>query len=151
MKSIEWIDRLIKEKNLPSDRQAALMLGMTVGSMSNHRQGKSVTLDDRYAYRIEELLELPHGTIIADQHAEREKDPAMRAMWSHLGKLATAAGSGVAAGVMAITFWGLTFAPNSTQANENIVHFQTHILYIMRNHGEHGPTRADYIRQVILA
>jgi hypothetical protein len=126
MKSIEWIDQLITAKQLPSDRQAALLLGMTRGALSAHRTGKATTLDDVYAYRLETELDLPHGTVMADQHAEREKDPAMRAVWQRLGKLVTAAGSGVAAGVMAITFWGLTFAPNSAQANENLFKNQLH-------------------------
>lgn len=88
MKSIEWIDRLIAEKNLPSDRQAALLLGMTRGAISAHRVGTALTLDDKAAYRLEELLGLEHGTIVADQHAERESDPYVKAMWRKLGKLA---------------------------------------------------------------
>ncbi len=84
MKSIQWIDRLIEERKLTSDRKAALLLGMSSALMSNHRNGKAVTLDDKYAYRLEELLGLPHGKIVLDQHAEREKDPAVSAMWRKL-------------------------------------------------------------------
>lgn len=84
MKSIKWIDRLITEKKLPSDRQAALQLGMSPALLSQHRNGKAVTLDDKYAYRLEELLDLPHGKIVLDQHAEREKDPNISAMWRRL-------------------------------------------------------------------
>jgi len=119
------------------------MIGMTAQLISKHRNGKLVTLDDKYAYALEKALELPHGTIIADQHAEREKDPAMRAVWQRLGKLVTAAGNGVAAGVMAITFWGLTFAPNSAQANENLFKNQLHnytLCAIMTSTARHDRT-----------
>ena len=84
MKSIEWIDKLIREKKLPSDRQAALLIGMTVTAMSSHRVGRTTTLDDKYAYKLEELLNLPHGKIVADQHAERASDPKISAMWRKL-------------------------------------------------------------------
>lgn len=84
MKSIEWIDRLKIERNLPSDRQAALLLGMKEQVLNHHRKGRSITLDDKYAYKLEELLGLPHGKIVLDQHAEREKDPNVSAMWRRL-------------------------------------------------------------------
>lgn len=100
MKSIEWLDRLIAEKGLPSDRQAALMIGMSAQVMSSHRTGRLKTLDDKYAYALEEALGLPHGAIIADQHAEREADPAIKMVWHRLaataGGLALCALSGVA-------------------------------------------------------
>ncbi len=88
MKSIEWIDRLITEKKLPSDRQAALMIGMSSALMSQHRRGRNATLDDAFAYKLEELLGLPHGKIVLDQHAEREKDPNISAMWRKLASTA---------------------------------------------------------------
>lgn len=88
MKSIEWIDRLIAEKQLPSDRQAALMIGMTAATMSRHRCGTLSTLDDKYAYKLEELLGVPHGKIVADQHAERASDPNISAMWRKLASSA---------------------------------------------------------------
>lgn len=91
MKSIEWIDQLISERRLPSDRQAALLLGMSSALISQHRQGKLVTLDDKYAYRLEALLVLKHGTIVLDQHAEREKDPQISAMWRTLATSAVTA------------------------------------------------------------
>ncbi len=88
MKSIEWIDKLIEEKQLPSDRQAALLLGMTAASISTHRRGHCITLDDKFAYKLEELLNLPHGTIVADQHAERAQDPNISAMWRGIANVA---------------------------------------------------------------
>lgn len=107
MKSIEWIDLLIKEKNLPSDRQAALQLGMTTAAVSQHRKGKVKTLDDAYAYRLEELLKIPHGTVVFDQHAEREKNPEIRSMWQKL------AGS-----VAVVTLSVVVLMPNKTEASQ---------------------------------
>lgn len=126
MKSIEWIDQLIEAKKLPSDRQAALLLGMTTASMSAHRKGKAVTLDDRYAYRIEEMLGLPHGRIVLDQHAERERDPEISAMWRRLA--ATAASI-----FFAVAFCGLVFAPNSAEAKNIAKNQQLNSIYIMRS------------------
>ncbi|MDB6060351.1 MAG: hypothetical protein JWM78_454 [Verrucomicrobiaceae bacterium] len=88
MKSIEWIDRVISERKLPSDRQAALLIGMTPQLISKHRNGNVVTLDDENAYSIEKILGLPHGRIVADQHAERSKNPEISAMWRKLAATA---------------------------------------------------------------
>ena len=84
MKSIEWIDQLITRDSLPSDRQAGLKIGITAQLMSKHRNGKVLTLDDENAYALESVLGLPHGKIVADQHAERAKDPLLAAMWRKL-------------------------------------------------------------------
>lgn len=105
MKSIEWIEMLIAEKKLPSHRQAALLLGMSEPLMSQHRNGKALTLDDKYAYRLEELLGLPHGKIVADQHAERAADPGIAAMWRKLASTAAA--------ILVLAFCGLSYAPKS--------------------------------------
>ncbi|TWH76187.1 uncharacterized protein DUF3693 [Azomonas agilis] len=107
MKSIKWIDLLIKKKNLPSDRQAALLLGMSSALMSQHRTGKVITLDDQNAYKLEKLLELPHGKIVLDQHAEREKDPEVKSMWQKL------AGS-----VAVVTLSVVVLMPNKTEASQ---------------------------------
>lgn len=115
MKSIEWIDQLIEARNLPSDRQAALLIGMQAPTMSQHRNGKSTTLDDKYAYRLEALLGLEHGTIVADQHAERETDPYVKAMWLKLGKLARLP-EAAALGIMAICLAG-----NATEVNNPFI------------------------------
>lgn len=116
MKSIEWIELLIETRKLPSHRQAALLIGMAEPLMSKHRNGKAVTLDDKYAYRLEELLGLPHGRIVLDQHAERERDPNIAAMWRKL--------AGMAAAVL-VTFFALGSAPNpAVAAGKNIVQNQ---------------------------
>ena len=100
MKSIEWIDQLIEAKKLPSDRQAAILLGMTSNAMSQHRKMHVTTLDDKYAYRLEEELGLAHGKIVLDQHAEREKDPNISAMWRKLASTAASI-------IFALAFCGL--------------------------------------------
>ena len=107
MKSIEWIDLLIRKKNLPSDRQAALLIGMKEQLISKHRNGKALTLDNKYAYKLEELLELPHGKIVLDQHAEREKDPEVKSMWQKL------AGS-----VAVVTLSVVVLMPHKTEASQ---------------------------------
>lgn len=113
MKSIEWIDMLIETRKLPSDRQAALLMGMTSQLISKHRNGVAKTLDDMYAYRLEELLGLPHGRIVLDQHAEREKDPNIAAMWRKLASIAAA---------VLVTFFALGSAPNPAVAEgKNVV------------------------------
>ncbi len=84
MKSIEWIDRLKADKGIESDYKIAMVLGLTRGAISQHRVGKVTTLDDKTAFRIETELKLPHGEVIFDQHAEREKDPTLSKMWEEL-------------------------------------------------------------------
>lgn len=121
MKSVDWINRLMKEKELPSYRQAALLMGMTEQLMSHHKTGKCVTLDDKYAYKMEELLGLPHGKIVADQHAEREKDPNISAMWRRLA-------SGAA--VFLLTFCQLTFHSNPAESKELIYSKINDLRYI---------------------
>lgn len=110
MKSIEWIELLIKERKLPSHRQAALLIGMAEPLMSKHRNGKAVTLDDKYAYKLEELLKLPHGKIVADQHAERASDPNISAMWRKLASTAAA---------LTLVFCGLSIFCKPADASTN--------------------------------
>jgi hypothetical protein len=126
MKSIEWIERLISEKKLPSDRQAALLMGMTSQVISHHRNGRAVTLDDKYAYRLEELLNLKHGTIVLDQHAEREKDPNVSAMWRQLA---------TSVGIFIFAICISTFSNKSLAYNEIIAKPAVTSLYIMRSLG----------------
>lgn len=66
MKSIEWIDKLITEREFPSDRQAALAIGMPVTTMSSHRNGRTTTLENKYAFLVEKAMGLPRGAILAD-------------------------------------------------------------------------------------
>lgn len=139
MKSIEWIDTLIRARKLPSDRQAALLMGMSSALMSNHRNGKAQTLDDKYAYRLEELLDLPHGRIVLDQHAERERDPAISAMWRRLA--ATAASI-----LLTLTFCSLTLFSKPADAKEIHITKSVNALYIMRTKGsraEAAPRHPD--------
>jgi hypothetical protein len=134
MKSIEWIQMLMEQKKLPSHRQAALMIGMTEQLMSKHRNGKALTLDDKYAFNLEKALDLPHGTIVMDQHAEREKDPAVRSMWERMGKIAAQTVAGVAVIVCALTIDAKrlnaqgVFYNNNSLINIHYAHFRARIL-----------------------
>lgn len=91
MKSIEWIEKGKSKLKIRTYTELAEKLGMTSASMAQHKSGRSKTLDDEAAYKLEALLGLPHGTIIADQAAERQSSPEIKRFWHHMGKLAAAA------------------------------------------------------------
>jgi hypothetical protein len=110
MKSIYWIDRAKEATGIESDYKMAQMLGMSRSAISHHRGGNSTTLDDKAAYKIEEMLKLPHGKVVLDQHAEREKDPAMRSMWQKL--------AAVACQILAIAVLTVGMEPKPAEARE---------------------------------
>jgi hypothetical protein len=87
MKSIEWIEKAKAATGIESDYKIAQVLGMTRGGLSQHRVGKVLTLDDEAAFKVEELLNLPHGKVMMDQHAERAKTPAVKAAWQKLAAI----------------------------------------------------------------
>ena len=99
MKSTAWIDRLISEKNLASDNQAAKLIGLTRGAISHHRQGIVTTLKEESCLQLAEALGIDPAIVLMDQAAERAKTPALRKQFERLGKLA---GQGAAA---ALAIW----------------------------------------------
>lgn len=91
MKSYTWIQRTKQKKGLTSDYQAAKALGLTQASISNHKSGKSISLDDDTCLKISQLLEIPVEQVLFDQKAESAKNPEMRKIWANLAKKAVAA------------------------------------------------------------
>lgn len=130
MKAIDWIER-VRARHECSYYRAAELMGVGRAAVSNAKNGRSLTLDAVTAKRVEELLDLPEGTVLVDQEAERAPTPEIRAVWQRLGKLMTDAGRGAAVGVV-VTFclMGILLlsAPNQALAGAN----STDILTIMR-------------------
>lgn len=101
MKAIEWIEKVREAHEDCSYYRAAQMLGISRQSVSNYKTGRTPTLDSVTAQKVEELLNLPAGTVITDQEAEREQNPKVAAVWRHLGKLAIGERGSAVAGALA--------------------------------------------------
>lgn len=96
--------RIIKEKQRDknesdSDYRLAQLLGITRSAMSKHRHGTVIAFDDLTAPRIAELtgFELPY--VLACLHAERTRQPELRAAWEWMARIAASKVAGVALGV----------------------------------------------------
>lgn len=106
MKSYTWIQRAKKQNGLTSDYQAAKALGLTQASISNHKSGKSNSLDDDTCLKLSQMLDIPVEQILFDQKAESAKNPEIKQLWSKLAKKA--------ASLSPIILTVLTFSKAST-------------------------------------
>lgn len=80
MKTIEYLQAAKRRLEIESDYALAPHLGITRSNMSKLSLGKT-TMSDETAMKLAKILELHPAIVIADMHAEREKDPALRAVW----------------------------------------------------------------------
>ncbi len=89
MKTIEYLKAAKVALGITSDYALAQKLGVTRGSISGLMLGKSA-MGDETALKVAEILKLQPVLVMADCHAEREKNPAIKAVWTSLaGKLTT--------------------------------------------------------------
>ena len=79
MKASEWIDRVKKLHSWPSDYKAAQELKITRSSMSEIRNGHTLTLGEDTAIRVAAALGERPEAVLLDQYAERTKTPEVRA------------------------------------------------------------------------
>ena len=86
MKGYELIQAVKTKLDLPSDNQAGAIIGLTRGTISNHKTGKCHTLSDEQCITVAKILDLPPMAVIADQHAEAAKTPELKQIWSSMGK-----------------------------------------------------------------
>lgn len=86
MKSKRWLELAKKKSGLQSDYKLAQAIGMTRGAVSHHMTGKITILSDEACERVAELTGEKLEVILADQHAEQAKSPALRAAWKQLEK-----------------------------------------------------------------
>lgn len=84
MRAEQWIDRVRKDKGLPSDYAAAKVIGISRFTVSGYRNRPGATLDEDVSFRIANLLGLDPAGVIIDQAAERSKDQSIRAALSRI-------------------------------------------------------------------
>lgn len=78
MLASEWIDRVKKAHGWTSDYKAAQELEITRGSMSEIRNGHTLTLREDTAIKVAKALGAPPEAVVLDQYAERTKAPEIR-------------------------------------------------------------------------
>jgi DNA-binding XRE family transcriptional regulator len=80
MNTIEYLKAAKAALGIESDYALAKAIGTTRSNMSSLANGKS-TMSDETALKVAEILKKHPAIVLADMHAEREKNPAVRAVW----------------------------------------------------------------------
>lgn len=80
MKTTEYFKQVKRRLGIESDYALAKALGISTQMVSKIQAGKH-TMGDSTALKVAELLNLNPGIVLADLHAEREKDPVIQAVW----------------------------------------------------------------------
>lgn len=80
MKTVEYMDEIMRRKRIPSDYALAKVLGVTKQTVSRYRLGLS-QFDDAVALRVAELMSVNPGLVLIDMHAERTKNDEVRSVW----------------------------------------------------------------------
>ncbi len=80
MKTVEYLDEVIRRKRLPSDYALSKLLGVTRQTVSRYRLGIT-QFDDEVSIRVADALGIEPGLVLIDMHAERTKSPAVRDVW----------------------------------------------------------------------
>lgn len=83
MNTIEYLDDAKKCLNDCSDYQLAKTLRIRSSAISNYRAGRS-KMDDEIAVKIAAIIGKHPAIVLADVHAEREKNPEIQAIWRGL-------------------------------------------------------------------
>ena len=80
MNTHDYMAALKSALGIGSDYALAQQLNVTQPAVSRWRQNKS-TIGDDLAPRVAEILGLSPAKVLADLHAEREKNEALRSVW----------------------------------------------------------------------
>ena len=83
MNTIGYLKQVKRRLGVESDYALAQHLGVTRQAISGMQSGKT-TLGDETAMKIAAILELHPALVLADAHAEREKNPEIQAVWRGL-------------------------------------------------------------------
>lgn len=125
MKTCEWLDRIKKEFQLVSDYQLAKKLGIRPQRISNYRNNVS-HMDDSLALHVENLLDLPAGTVLLDMQAQRTKCSQAAKI---LRKLSQQISTAAASVFLALSMMYTTMAPAPVQA-EGANGFLNNVYYV---------------------
>ncbi|MBC3930375.1 DUF3693 domain-containing protein [Undibacterium curvum] len=80
MNTVEYLNHAKEKLGITSDYALAKSLEMSRSGMSALINGK-VTMSDETAMKVAEILGKHPAIVLADMHAEREKNPAIQAVW----------------------------------------------------------------------
>lgn len=83
MKTVDYLKQAKRRLGIESDYALAPHLGVTRSSMSKLANGKT-TMSDETALKMAEILGIQPAIVLADMHAEREKNPELQAVWRGL-------------------------------------------------------------------
>lgn len=83
MKTVEYMDEIMRRKGIPSDYALAKALGVTKQTVSRYRSGIGL-FDDHVALRAAELLGIDPGIVLLDIYAERAKNSEVRTVWERI-------------------------------------------------------------------
>lgn len=104
MKTAELLAAVKRHHNLPSDYALAKFLGVSQPTTSKWSTGRAL-LDDDHAIRVADLLDLPHGYVLAmieEERAERMGRAKVRVAWRDVKRALAPALAAATVGILAL-------------------------------------------------
>lgn len=80
MKTVDYLNRVKNRLGISSDYALAKALGMGRSNASSLMNGKT-TMGDETALKVAQILDVHPVIVLADVHAERERNPEIQAVW----------------------------------------------------------------------
>ena len=114
----EFLNAIAAKHGGASDYRLAKLLGVTKGAISAHRC-RGVGLSDELALKVAAELSLDPVFVLACAHAERAKQPEIRAIWERVA-VRVAAGVVLGIGIGGILA-GMPDAPELAQVSAQLV------------------------------
>ena len=87
MNSIQFLDEVKRQHQIPSDNKLAQFLGFPQGQVAKVRTG-SRKIDGKMALAIAKALDEPPEYVIAEIQVERATQPDLRRVWKSLARMA---------------------------------------------------------------
>jgi predicted transcriptional regulator len=78
--TVEYLDAIKAQHDLDHDSDLAYMLGVQRQTVSRYRL-MPVSMDDEVAMKAANLLGIRPATVLLDMYAERQRNPAIKAVW----------------------------------------------------------------------
>lgn len=86
MKAYEWINRVKREKRVPSDYAVAKLLGVTQSAISVLRTRES-TMSDDTSVKVALALGIAPITVLIDQQQEKTTNECAKEAWERLSRV----------------------------------------------------------------
>lgn len=83
MKTIDYMNQVKRRLEIESNYALAKALGITQQAVGAMMSGKT-TMGDATALKVADILKIQRALVLADVHAEREKNPELAAVWRSL-------------------------------------------------------------------